>query len=148
MTNLQGFKKSKRRYEMQTWWFLNRFYSWEYYMYIQGNNNNNNNSSILEYVVFSKKFWEFILIVVCTKHLLNLLLSLGPHTQQQTVYCLFWHQYRAFFIIYKLTNNCTFISNTIITITCSYMLRHLRCHPQGAHCALLKLHTDFLVLVK
>ena len=28
---------------------------------------------------------------------------------------LFWHQYRAFFIIYNLTNNCTIISNTIIT---------------------------------
>ena len=23
------------------------------------------------------------------------------------------------------------------------MFRHLKCHPQGAHCALLKLHTDF-----
>ena len=23
------------------------------------------------------------------------------------------------------------------------MFRHLECHPQGAHCALLKLHTDF-----
>ena len=28
------------------------------------------------------------------------------------------------------------------------MFRHLKCHPQGAHCVLLKLHTDFLVLVK
>ena len=26
------------------------------------------------------------------------------------------------------------------------MFRHLKCHPQGTHCALLKLHTDFLVL--
>ena len=26
------------------------------------------------------------------------------------------------------------------------MFRHLKCHPHGAHCALLKLHTDFLVL--
>ena len=23
------------------------------------------------------------------------------------------------------------------------MFRHLKCHPQGAHCALIKLHTDF-----
>ena len=23
------------------------------------------------------------------------------------------------------------------------MFRHLKCHPQGAHCTLLKLHTDF-----
>ena len=28
------------------------------------------------------------------------------------------------------------------------MFRHLKCHPQGAHCALLKFNTDFLVLVK
>ena len=28
------------------------------------------------------------------------------------------------------------------------MFGHLKYHPQGAHCALLKLHTDFLVLVK
>ena len=28
------------------------------------------------------------------------------------------------------------------------MFRHLKCHPQGAHCALLKLHTEFLVVVK
>ena len=28
------------------------------------------------------------------------------------------------------------------------MFRRLKCHPQGAHCALLKLHTDFLVLVQ
>ena len=28
------------------------------------------------------------------------------------------------------------------------MFRHLKFHPQGAHWALLKLHTDFLVLVK
>ena len=28
------------------------------------------------------------------------------------------------------------------------MFRHLKCHPQGAHCALLKLRTDFLALVK
>ena len=28
------------------------------------------------------------------------------------------------------------------------MFRHLKCHPQGAHRALLKLHTDILVLVK
>ena len=28
------------------------------------------------------------------------------------------------------------------------MFRNLKCHPQGAHCALLKSHTDFLVLVK
>ena len=35
-----------------------------------------------------------------------------------------------------------------LRITCAYMFRHLKCHPQGAHCALLKLHTDLLVLVK
>ena len=28
------------------------------------------------------------------------------------------------------------------------MFRHLKCHPQGAHWALLKLHTDFLVLLR
>ena len=28
------------------------------------------------------------------------------------------------------------------------MFRHLKCHPQGAHCVLLKLHTDFLFLEK
>ena len=28
------------------------------------------------------------------------------------------------------------------------MFRHLKCHPQGAQCALLKLHTDFLGLDK
>ena len=28
------------------------------------------------------------------------------------------------------------------------MFRHLKCHPQGAHCALLKLHTDFFGLSK
>ena len=28
------------------------------------------------------------------------------------------------------------------------MFRHLKCHPQGAHCALLKLRTSILVLVK
>ena len=28
------------------------------------------------------------------------------------------------------------------------MLRHLKCHLQGAHCALLKFDTDFLFLVK
>ena len=27
------------------------------------------------------------------------------------------------------------------------MFRHLKCLPQGAHCALLKLHTEDLVLV-
>ena len=35
-----------------------------------------------------------------------------------------------------------------LRITCSYMFRHLKCHPQGAHCALLKLHTDFSGLSK
>ena len=35
-----------------------------------------------------------------------------------------------------------------LPMTCSYMFRHLKCHRQGAHCALLKLHADFLVLVK
>ena len=53
---------------------------------------------------------------------------------------------RSVLIIYNLTNDCTIISNTIITHN---MLLHVStCHPQGAHCALLKLHTDFLVLVK
>ena len=28
------------------------------------------------------------------------------------------------------------------------MFRHLKCHPQGAHCALLKLHIDFFGLSK
>ena len=28
------------------------------------------------------------------------------------------------------------------------MFQHLKCHPQGAHCALLKLHTDFFGLSK
>ena len=28
------------------------------------------------------------------------------------------------------------------------MFRHLKCHSQGAHCALIKLHAEFLVLVK
>ena len=28
------------------------------------------------------------------------------------------------------------------------MFRHLKCHPQGASCALLKLHTDFMILLK
>ena len=28
------------------------------------------------------------------------------------------------------------------------MFRHLKCHPQGAHCSLLKLHTGTLALVK
>ena len=28
------------------------------------------------------------------------------------------------------------------------MFRHLKFHPQGAHCALLKLHTDFSGLSK
>jgi hypothetical protein len=28
------------------------------------------------------------------------------------------------------------------------MFRHLKCHPQGDHCALLKLHTDFFGLSK
>ena len=28
------------------------------------------------------------------------------------------------------------------------MFRHLKCHPRGAHCALLKLHTEFSGLSK
>ena len=28
------------------------------------------------------------------------------------------------------------------------MFRHLKCHPQGAHCALLKVHTEFSGLSK
>ena len=28
------------------------------------------------------------------------------------------------------------------------MFRHLKCHPQGAHCASIKLNTDFLGLGK
>ena len=35
-----------------------------------------------------------------------------------------------------------------LRITFYDMFRHLKCRPQGAHCALLKLHTDFMVLVK
>jgi hypothetical protein len=43
---------------------------------------------------------------------------------------------------FKILPTIAQLSNTII------MFRHLKCHPQVAHCALLKLHTDFLVLVK
>ena len=38
--------------------------------------------------------------------------------------------------------------NKMLLVQRDYVFRHLKCHPQEAHCALLKLHTDMLVLVK
>ena len=47
---------------------------------------------------------------------------------------LFWYQYRALFIIYSLTNNCTIISNTIIT---NNMLLHVSTFKMSSSGSLL-----------
>ena len=51
-------------------------------------------------------------------------------------------------LIYNLTNDCTIISNTIITNNMLLHVSTFKMSFSGSHCALLKLHTDFLFLVK
>ena len=56
---------------------------------------------------------------------------------------LFWHQYRAFFIIYNLTNDCTIISNTTITNNMFLQVPTFKTSSSGSSLCLAKITYRF-----
>ena len=61
---------------------------------------------------------------------------------------LFWHQYRAFFIIYNLTNYCTIISNTIITKNMLLHVSTFKISSSGSSLCLVEITYTFSGLSK
>ena len=61
---------------------------------------------------------------------------------------LFWYQYRALFIIYNLTNNCTIISNTIITNNMLLYVSTFKMSSSGSSLCLAKTTYRFSGLSK
>ena len=61
---------------------------------------------------------------------------------------LFWHQYRAFCIIYNLTNDCTIISNTVITNNMLLHVSTFKISSSGSSLCLAKITHRFFCFSK